>query len=332
MDNANSKIPNIIYSDGSTTIGQLNVHQDFLDFKVDNEYCVHNPKRFAAYQRAGYSLYLIDNGMEDDFVRYVGLMIKKGSGKKIYWGMDDIPMNDSGSRQFETTLTPQSLSFINQLCNNQKTNGMTDSIIPRYNIIKEYNQNNCNRNMRNKKVVRLTESQLHNIIAESVSQILEAWDYEKINKARQLHPNLMNKVDPRTFSIRDTHGTNALGRPRKDEKEPLRYAAHRAWEKQFSQDGERMTDITGSNYGVSKNEFHSSIPGLNFADIRINHRYKPNIDKSIIDTYERDSDLNSHYKNTDIFDGYKGENPNGAKIARQMEKGDGKYTPNQGWQ
>ena len=54
-----------------------------------------------------------------------------------------------------------------------------DSIIPRYNIIKEYNiQNNCNRNMRNKKVVRLTESQLHNIIAESVKRVINESDIE----------------------------------------------------------------------------------------------------------------------------------------------------------
>lgn len=43
--------------------------------------------------------------MDDDFIRYAGLMIKKGSGKRIYWGMDDIPMNDSGAREFESTLT-----------------------------------------------------------------------------------------------------------------------------------------------------------------------------------------------------------------------------------
>ena len=40
------------------------------------------------------------------------------------------------------------------------------------NIIIENNATNKIRNMNNKKVVRLTESQLHNIIAESVSQIL----------------------------------------------------------------------------------------------------------------------------------------------------------------
>ena len=32
--------------------------------------------------------------------------------------------------------------------------------------------------MKNKKVVRLTEGQLHNIIAESVSQILKEFDYD----------------------------------------------------------------------------------------------------------------------------------------------------------
>lgn len=41
--------------------------------------------------------------------------------------------------------------------------GLSDSILPKYNTIKE---------SKNKKIVRLTESQLHNIIAESVKRVI----------------------------------------------------------------------------------------------------------------------------------------------------------------
>ena len=41
------------------------------------------------------------------------------------------------------------------------------------NDIYKYNQNNCNRNMRNKQVVRLTESDLHRIVKESVNKVLK---------------------------------------------------------------------------------------------------------------------------------------------------------------
>ena len=322
MDNANSKIPNIIYSDGSTTIGQLNVHQDFLDFKVDNEYCVRNPKRFAAYQRAGYSLYLIDNGMEDDFVRYVGLMIKKGSGKKIYWGMDDIPMNDSGSRQFETTLTPQSLSFINQLCNNQKTNGMTDSIIPRYNIIKEYNQNNCNRNMRNKKVVRLTESQLHNIIAESVSQILMEMDKNKYDAARNLHPNLMKKVDPRTFADR-AKGVNAFGRQRNDDKRTMQQGGIHAWNNQYGHHGE-TSNIQG---GVDDHHRYDAemTDGYNVRQRATGSKF---INGQLASEYEDINDTERDWGKGDFnASPFADKAQKGAQVANQMRKG----SQGQGW-
>ena len=67
---AQGKIPNKIYSDGKTTIGFLQTHQIFLDFHVENSYCIQNLRRFEAYKRAGYSLYIIDNGLEEDFIKY----------------------------------------------------------------------------------------------------------------------------------------------------------------------------------------------------------------------------------------------------------------------
>lgn len=47
--------------------------------------------------------------------------------------------------------------------------GLGDSVEPRYNIIKE--NKNCNRTM-NKKLIRLTESDLHRIVKESVNNVL----------------------------------------------------------------------------------------------------------------------------------------------------------------
>ena len=51
---------------------------------------------------------------------------------------------------------------------------LSDSIIPRYNIIKENNQKYYNINMKtNKKVVRLTESKLKQMVAEAVKRVLK---------------------------------------------------------------------------------------------------------------------------------------------------------------
>ena len=51
--------------------------------------------------------------------------------------------------------------------------GLGDNIEPRYNIIKE--NKNSNRNM-NKKLIRLTESDLHRIVRESVNKVLNETD------------------------------------------------------------------------------------------------------------------------------------------------------------
>lgn len=153
----NSKIPNIIYADENTIIGFLNTHQQFLNFKVENQYCIKNPRRFEAYQRAGFSLYLIDNGLNEPFLRYAILMIKRGTGTKTYWGMDDLPMNESGQREFENSLSTDGLSFINNLCNQlQKENVLHHSL----------------KTKGEKCYIRLSESQLRIIIEEVVKNML----------------------------------------------------------------------------------------------------------------------------------------------------------------
>lgn len=62
----------------------------------------------------GYSLYIIDNGLEEDLIRYAILQILNRTGERTYWGMDNLPMTESGKKEFEATLTPQSLEYINE--------------------------------------------------------------------------------------------------------------------------------------------------------------------------------------------------------------------------
>ena len=65
------------------------------------------------------------------------------------------------------------------------------------NIYEYNNATNKLRNMNNKKVVRLTESQLHNVIAESVSQILMELDPRTYNSyAYKRHLQAKNETDP----------------------------------------------------------------------------------------------------------------------------------------
>ena len=88
---------------------------------------------------------------------------------------------------------------------NQENNGIKDSINLRYNIIKENNQINCNKNMNtnSKNVVRLTESKLREMIKESVRQILREGKkvnnkpYKEYRKEYNINPNCREYNDIR---------------------------------------------------------------------------------------------------------------------------------------
>lgn len=128
-----------------------------------------------------------------------------------------------------------------QLCDGNTRKGVIDEII----YLLTYGTGNDNKQINtesksmntNKKVVRLTESQLHNIIAESVSQILEAWDDEKMKRAMSnpRYKKMLDKVDPRTFARR-VNGINAQGNRRSDNPKIMKNAAIRSFNNKYAKD------------------------------------------------------------------------------------------------
>ena len=244
--------------------------------------------------------------------------------------------------------------------------GLGDNIEPRYNIIKE--NINCNRNM-NKKLIRLTESDLHRIVKESVNKVLNEMDYDSHERAMKQHPSLMDKVDPRTFANR-ARGVNAQGRPRNDSQYLMQSSAADAWNKRY----ERHDSVPNgfeqpyNSYGVkwvghdddhyrmnTKGDGYQTVrwrsknyPGPNdMDDTETYTEYDPQTDKTLSTTYGRmkyntvGSPGKSLY-NYPKFGAYDGrpirnqsEMPSGSEgdmVARQMATGSGKYDPNKGWQ
>lgn len=143
------------------------------------------------------------------------------------------------------------------------------------NILTENNNvTNKIRNMNNKKVVRLTESQLHNIIAESVSQILEAWDGEKIERAKQRFSNF--DIDPRHMAAR-ARGVNSYGKARPNEKYFTQQMARDKWNEKYanidqpnlsptdsSKYYERMTNYSNSPYTINQYQGKANGAGVEF--------------------------------------------------------------------
>ena len=145
---------------------------------------------------------------------------------------------------------------------NQENYGIKDSINPRYNILKENNQINSNKNMnRNRKnVVRLTESKLRKMIKESVSQILTEM-IDEGQGARELWGHL-----------RDT--TNDVPRYERDEKQRNQSnASLKDYIKTGSWVGNEDNDLIGYDWDgnavhkdTSKNFYRGSQP--NYPDIK----------------------------------------------------------------
>lgn len=70
-------IPNKIYDDGIVSIGKINNSKDIAKFPVKNDWCIMQPGMFQKYKNEGFSFYIVDNGDESNYVRYIILMVGK---------------------------------------------------------------------------------------------------------------------------------------------------------------------------------------------------------------------------------------------------------------
>ena len=184
----------------------------------------------------------------------------------------------------------------------------------------------------NKKIIKLTESDLHKIVKESVNKILS---------------EAINELDPRTYASyaqkRQQQADNATNMSDKwkygDKAWQGQVAARDAYNKQFG--------TNSQNFGRGYNEFHNMNHGMYGNDYTVTdseqtgynrngegrtrgyqQEYNPqndtynyrDWDKSVGDT--SDPQKRSHVYQIDPRH----------KIAQQMAKGNGNYVKGQGWQ
>ena len=157
--------------------------------------------------------------------------------------------------------------------------------------------------MNNKKLIRLTESDLHRIVKESVKKIL-------------------SEADPRSWAA-------VASRYNQTDPQKAAYARQRAaqqWNNQYSNGCDRMTDSFGDEYGILKNNWNGNT--------RTQNVYRPKNDVTDVSTTEFDKNYtNPNTKEMWRVNGYNGRNEKGANVARQMAQGNGVYDKNSGgWQ
>lgn len=154
-------IANKVYDDGTVSIGRINNAKDIAKFPVKNNWCIKQPGMFQKYTDQGYIFYIIDNGNESNYVRYVILMIGK-DGSKYYYDLDNEKMTLNSISEFQTHLTQDAIAYIQNINEN-----------------KEYKINND----MSKKKYRITENELKQIVAESVKNVLTELDWKTYKTA-----------------------------------------------------------------------------------------------------------------------------------------------------
>ena len=137
-------ITNKVYDDGTVSIGRINSAKDIAKFPVKNDWCIKQPSMFQKYVDQGYSFYIIDNGNESNYIRYVILMIGKDS-TKYYYDLDNEKMTQDNIAEFQSHLTQDAMAFIQNLNEN-----------------KGYKTNR----------IKITETELKQIVSESIKRVL----------------------------------------------------------------------------------------------------------------------------------------------------------------
>lgn len=200
-----------------------------------------------------------------------------------------------------------------------------------------YRTKKINEGKRNN-AVKLTESLLREMINVAVNKALNEMDYDDYNKAKQQHPNLMSKVDPRTFANRE-RGVNAQGKTRNDDQAVMKDAAVDAWNQRFGfkeepggmdyyyqwmddSQGDNFSNNFGSKYGINYKNSHIGFDGQRKYN---NYAYNP---KTNTEWHGFGTNGDTPYTKEHKPDGDNGTH----RIAYEMEHGNGQYDPNKGWQ
>lgn len=152
-------VPNKIYDDGSVAIGEFKSFKNAKLFPINNNWCVSRQNKWFNYYKSGCEHMLIIRYEQN---KYVLALLEKGNISFIDVLNHEIADNTQECEKLEKSL------------------GVAMNVI--YNLADDYdrkirNNNNIKENNM-KKVVRLTENDLHRIVKNSVNRILRE-NYEE---------------------------------------------------------------------------------------------------------------------------------------------------------
>jgi hypothetical protein len=152
--------PNSFFDNGTISIGEFKTLDDAMNFPIKEIWCINRTEdnKFQSYKSQGSRLLIIcswNRSIQDSLKFVVAVIHKDKVGKVYYWDMNDLPLYpEERKNQYEGSLGDDATYTLYQIANNRL---------------------NCNTNM-NKKLIRLTESDLRKIVKESVGIIINEMD------------------------------------------------------------------------------------------------------------------------------------------------------------
>lgn len=168
--------------------------------------------------------------------------------------------------------------------------------------------------------IRLTESQLHKIIKESVKEILSEGS--------------LNELDPRTYASYAQKRAAQGGLRNQWKAANGQQAAVNAWNNQYGDNTYSSNNLgshseqtfMGNNYNVQTNTNDNGVYGDERTNSQRNydpHNDSYNFERNQYDYYGNQSNMQKQGN---------GAATKGERVARQMAQGNGKYIKGQGWQ
>ena len=154
-----------------------------------------NPSRYAAFQlqdgtmltvtirasahNANANTYVKDGNINGD--TNISIVLQNRRKKNTFVPHDDVQLSeyvyvDDRIATVDSPLSQIALSLVGYLTNGKYVDTTGVAIPHTSPQTNDNNQLNCNLNM-NKKLIRLTESDLHKIVKESVNRVLNEWEY-----------------------------------------------------------------------------------------------------------------------------------------------------------
>ena len=190
------EIPNKIFDNGTIQIGEFKNFKEASVFPIPNNMCVCKTNKWFKYYQSPHSRYLlIHDCRRNDNKRYVLAIIEHGeisyadlSGHEFANSFGDQErgnVSQTAFDQYQQSIGKEAVGFLYNIAADVKDKididkQVYDSRICKGNLV-EYKHNNNHTNMTKKQIIRLTESDLHRIIKETVKKTLNEMEGNELN-------------------------------------------------------------------------------------------------------------------------------------------------------